>query len=511
MLEHVALHQTRFNTPGVAPDGRGVLLGKLGLVLVPSLDGLVTFFRLLADDTPLDDLLPTLKIHQVRNPLGGRELVTQFHAASSYLLDRAAQVARLAGGLVFTGSSKHFVKYRDDKSPLGYDVSELHAEEGADFVLYGGEFTQGYARVKELPFAQLVFRLSPRPLPGEGTLSGRRTRRPLSASERELLWLVVEPGLAPSLLTYLWRNRVPVEATLLSRGGGAFEEGRRFLLARTQKLPERMVSLFLQVPGIELYRPVGNNVVVELGYRHPFRLEACPSVFEADRFYVFAGRRDTVDVIAVPGGLRLVEGEKLIAAHFELSEAEPLRSEPAPPEPVTVRLRLVPTPAPPRRVTGTLLPWRHVDWLKRLVFAVPPTVLAGYRLAPVDRGLLIVSPQGVDGVPIGEMLQQAAPSIYVPVGYEFLPRVSAPVLTDHVGGTSGRVVVVTRDAEPVAVEDEAFEPLGRRILGRLEVELARRDERAGAPRPEVDVAVHNEPAGPLPLWGFRAGEAPEEA
>ena len=30
MLEHVALNQTRFNTPGVAPDNRGILMGKQG-------------------------------------------------------------------------------------------------------------------------------------------------------------------------------------------------------------------------------------------------------------------------------------------------------------------------------------------------------------------------------------------------------------------------------------------------------------------------------------------------
>src|SRR4051812_5638027 len=131
MLEHVALHQTRFNTPGVAPDTRGILLGKQGAVLFASVDKLVGFFRILSEEAPLDDLLPTLKLLQVRTPLGSREFLILFHAASSYLVDRAARIATLLGGLTFTGSGKHFVKYRDEASPLGYDVTELAAQDSA--------------------------------------------------------------------------------------------------------------------------------------------------------------------------------------------------------------------------------------------------------------------------------------------------------------------------------------------------------------------------------------------
>src|SRR5258708_6453010 len=159
MLERVALNQTRFSTPGVAPDNRGVLLGKQGALLFSSLDHLVGFFRVFCDESSMDDLLPKLKISEVRTPLQSREFIVVFHASSSYLVDRAARIAGVFGGLTFTGSGKHYVKYRDNRSPLGYDLAALHTEP-ADFVLYTDSFTQGYARVKELPFDQLVFRLS---------------------------------------------------------------------------------------------------------------------------------------------------------------------------------------------------------------------------------------------------------------------------------------------------------------------------------------------------------------
>ena len=66
-----------------------------------------------------------LVIRRLVTPLKTREIMLQVQAESSYRMDRIAGVAKLAGGLVFTGTSRHFVKYRDAASPLGYDVLEL--------------------------------------------------------------------------------------------------------------------------------------------------------------------------------------------------------------------------------------------------------------------------------------------------------------------------------------------------------------------------------------------------
>src|SRR5690606_42089042 len=74
--------------------------------------------------------------------------------------DRIASVAKLAGGLVFTGSARHFVKYRDAASPLGYDVVEL-LDERTDIVLCHDSFRQAYAYDREIAFRDLVMKLEP--------------------------------------------------------------------------------------------------------------------------------------------------------------------------------------------------------------------------------------------------------------------------------------------------------------------------------------------------------------
>ena len=56
-LEHVAQGQTRFFTPGVAPDPRGILLGRFCLMTFPTLEGAVSWLRLYSAEASLDELM----------------------------------------------------------------------------------------------------------------------------------------------------------------------------------------------------------------------------------------------------------------------------------------------------------------------------------------------------------------------------------------------------------------------------------------------------------------------
>src|SRR6478736_551960 len=143
MLERIALHQTRLRTPGLGLDAKGVALGAKGLVLLPSIDRLVALLSVYTREHSLEDLMPTLEIQLVRSKLGTRELVVSFAAESSDRMDRIAETARLVGGFTFTGTSRHFVQYRDAAAPFGYDATELLST-AAVLALYNDRFTQVY-------------------------------------------------------------------------------------------------------------------------------------------------------------------------------------------------------------------------------------------------------------------------------------------------------------------------------------------------------------------------------
>src|SRR5580693_4755529 len=160
MLDRIALHQTRLRTPGLGLEGKGVALGAKGLVLLPSLDRLVAWLSVYTREHSLEDLMPSLQIQIVRSKLGTREITLSFAAESSDRMDRVAETARLVGGFTFTGTSRHFVQYRDAAAPFGYDAQQLLGSEAA-IALYHDHFSQTYDQGKPVDLRALLLRLMP--------------------------------------------------------------------------------------------------------------------------------------------------------------------------------------------------------------------------------------------------------------------------------------------------------------------------------------------------------------
>lgn len=496
MLEHVALGQSRFMTPGVAPDPRGILLGRFGLMVFPTLEGVVSWLRLYSSESPLDELLSGLEITQVRTPLGSREMVVRIPATSSYLLDRAARCAQLVGGATYTGTSKHFVKYRDDRAPYGYDANEIQAlPEGSAFMVHGDSFVQTYGKERELPLDKLLFRLSRRRVPG-----GDKLR----VEERHELYLVVAPGLGEGVIRYLWRNRILAEVGLVTpEGRSAFDEPGRpksHILFRARDLPPRILDLFLATPGVAVFRPVSQNVAVEVGFAHLIDLASCQSLFDASRFFLFWGKADRVDVVLGP--LELSSIEHLTRVDIDLEKpatGDTMKLTQI--DAVGVPIEVAPSLTPSRRVVAALIPIEQAQWLKRLVYFLPQTSLRGHRVALTDRGILVVANQDVDVIPLGAPLAEVAPGLLVPLGMDLVPRVAPDVLARSLGHGAGVYTVFPPGGNPFQVNDQALVPLERRALARVEVAAAEvLDARV---EPPGDPAVVNDPVGRFALWGFR--------
>jgi len=491
-LEHVAQGQTRFFTPGVAPDPRGILLGRFCLMTFPTLEGAVSWLRLYSSEASLDELMANLSITKAKTALGSREIVIQIPAVSSYLADRAARLARLVGGAIYTGTSKHFVKYRDDRSPYGYDAVDISAMAAStDFMVHGDEFAQSYVKEGDLPFDRLLFRLSIRKIPGAERLA---------AEDRGDLFLAVAHGLSDGIIRYLWRNRVEAQAGLFTpKSDSAFDEAKRgYMLIRVRALPERILALFVGTPGIDVFRPAGANAAVAVGYEHPIDLASCQSVFPQDTFHVF-WPGDRVHVPAGPPTLSEI-GE-LTRVDLELDKPrDPSQHAGAAPEPIGVELRLAAAMGPPRRVVATLIPTEHAPRLKRILFALPPVALRDQRVAVTDRGILVVGSQNLDVIPLGQLLCELAPGLLVPLGMDIVPRVSSEVLRRALGHETGVVTVFTADNRPFRIGEGSFASLERRSLAKLEVDPA--EVQSHAAEQSVEAKVVNDAVGRFALWGF---------
>ena len=443
MLERVALHQTRLHTPGLGLEAKGVALGTKGLVLLPTLDRLVALLSVHTRAHSLEDLMPSLEIQLVRSKLGTQEITLSFAAESSDRMDRLSEMARLVGGFTFTGTSRHFVQYRDAIAPFGYDARTLLATDGA-LALYHDKFTQTYDVEKRIELKTLLLRLMPHVDPSSAEENGARV-------------LVAEQGLGPALIHYLVRSRVEGEVAVGEwPPRSAFEEGpvRRYIV-RVVDLPKRMRPLMENTPGIVTFLPAAPGVAVEMGYRHPVHLRACP-VFEPFGLVLFRGRGDE------PWGLaRLPQmGDLRAFARVELrSESEPeivLVARTGEPENVRVPLRVLPSAAPWKNVTATWIRTEELPLLRRLAYALPRRTLARTEVAITAQGAFLRSPDGIEAIPLGIFFVKIHPNLYLPAGYDVIPSVAPEVLYRALGAPPSRVLFVTSDAKVIGVEESAF-------------------------------------------------------
>ena len=498
MLDHVAANQTRFVAPGLAPDPRGVALGRYCVVLLPSLDRVVGLFRGLSERTSLDDLLSALKITQVKTPLQSQEFLVQLPAQSSFAADTLAQVANLMGGLTFTGSSKHFVKYRDTRSPLGYDVDSLHSGAG-DVVLYAGDFVQAYTHVRDLPFDRLALGLSLEKVRGDRVL------------DNEAALARVVPGLWRYVVGYLHRNNLPCKAAACeSEMSPGQSEPERFYLVQT-RLHGRMEKLFRTTPGIELYRFEGERVAVEVGYRHPLELSSCSSVFPGGRFYLLSGRRDRQDVII--GNPTYVDASALVSIGAPVRTPVSVSGAPIDIEGVNVPLRLVCSLAPRQSVAASRIPAIQAPWLKKLIYMLPPQVLEETQICVAGDHIYLHNPRGLEFLPLGEMFYQAADGVMVPVGHELIPRIHPEVLVQHLQGGPDKLFFFVRgDADdkqtgsvPLLLPRSGFTPLSRKAMAHVLVRPLTPQALSGVME-QAQLSLVNDPVGAFPLWGFTANK-----
>src|SRR4029077_945308 len=136
-------------------------------------------------DRSLEDLMPSLAMHDVKSKLGTREISLEFAAESSDLRDRLAETARLVGRFTCTGTTRHFVQYRDAGAPFGYDAGELLAQD-ASYALYHSTFSQAYATERVIEIRSLLLRLQPH-------------ADPATMKEAGAKWICAEKGLGPAL------------------------------------------------------------------------------------------------------------------------------------------------------------------------------------------------------------------------------------------------------------------------------------------------------------------------
>jgi hypothetical protein len=516
ILEPVAAGQTRFRMQGLAPDARGIAVGREALIVFESLDRCVAFLGAYSVEASLDDLLPTMTLERAKRSGGGTALLLRCEASDGYALDRLSRLAGAARSQLYAGSGSVFVRYRESRAPFGYDLAvplaELLARDGnsagltADEVLVvDQEFFSRHKISDRIDPVELIQRLQLRsvtlPLPGIAS-------DPDLCGMRDMALVLVAPGVADRVLAYLWRKEIAMAGVRVTLA----EDRRPSLLLRLRSPSGRILDVLRPIPGVELFAPVSSRAAVEVGWTHPIHLASASSCLPGDEMYLFRGRADRVE--RIDGAPRFVDGQFLVETKVELREAE------FEVEPVEMRetgrlrvdLRLRPS-SMAREPRASLVDWADIELLRRLVYLVPPSALAAARLVPLTDGLLIVSGGariGRDGralsvgtlIPLGRRFVEIAPGVLTPDGFELWPRLR-PQLIRELLGLEGedRAVFLAPGREPVHIADDRMMSLDAAAIGTLTTGEASFVE-PSLPALEAGT-ISNQRLGRFALWGFR--------
>lgn len=540
ILEPVAAGQTRFRMQGLSPDPRGIAVGREALIVFESLDRCVSFLGAYGLEASLDDLLPSTTLERARRTGGGSALLLRCEASDGYGLDRLARLAGAARSQLYVGAGSVFVRARESAAPFGYDlavpVAELlvlpvhavHAVHGsssspgsgiglgADEVLVvDREFVARYRSEDRVDPIDLIQRLQLRSvaLPLQGIAAD-----PELCGMRDMALVLVAPGVADRVLAYLWRKEVAMAGVRMTLAG----DRRTSLLLRLRNPPGRVLDVLRPIPGVELLVPVSSRAAVEAGWVHPIHLASASSCLPGDEMYLFRGRANRVE--RIDGAPRFVEGRYLVQTEVQLRtaelssrlggagwEAEPAQLQEA--GQLHVELRLQPSSVT-RDPRASLIPWRELELLRRLIYLVPPSALAAARLVPLTEGLLVLSGGGrlgSDGrplsvgavIPLGRRYCEAAPGVLVPDGFELWPRLRPQLIREllELEGED-RAVFLEPGRDPIHIADERMMSLDAAAIGTLETSEAALVEASVAPL-EPGVVV-NQRLGRFALWGFRS-------
>ncbi len=526
LLEPVAAGQTRFRMQGLAPDARGIAVGREALIVFESIDRLVGFLGAFSSEASLDDLLPSMTLERARRHAGGTALLMRCEASDGYALDRLARLAGATRSQLYVGAGSVFVRGRDARAPFGHDLAyslasvlasadSTNEDEtgvssglGADELLVvDHEFCSRLRVYDRIDPVDLIQRLALRrvALPLQGLAAD-----PECGGLRDMALVLVAPGVADRVLAYLWRKEVSMAGVHVTLG----DDRRASLLLRLRQPPPRLLDVLMPIPGVELLVPVSPRAAVEVGYEHPIHLASASTCLPGDEMYLFRGRVGRVE--RIEGAPRFVEGRYLVASEVRLREVDPEAMTVLETNRLHVDLRLRASSSTAREPRATLVDWNAIETLRRLVYLVPPSALGAARLVPLLEGLLVLGGARIgrgDGrglsvgtlIPLGQRLVEVAPGVLVPDGHELWPRVRPQLIREllRLEGED-QAVFLAADRQPIRIPAAKLLALDAAVIGMLSTSEPTIVE------PELPAQtlgkLVNQRLGRFALWGFRSQE-----
>ena len=503
MLQPVSLGHHRCICPGLSLAERGIPLGQQMALFFPELSAVKAFMAAASAEMSFERLLPSLEIVGTETHQGLKNWMVRFDVQDTSAADPLARWARLHRGRVFTGTQSHFVPYRDQQAPTGYDLRD------ASSVVRGtsGLVVYGHSGIEERLIKKSQSLLSMTLNLGLNSLSVLQQRR--RASKRTAF--LVPERLSAAFFSYLQRLEVKGDASPVFSDTQDlfFQNTKNYYLVNCDSVPESLFVLMKDVPGIEVLLPVLEHVFVAWPFKHPFTLENIAPLFEEDRLYLFSGVANRAFIFhrfGTPTQLEQMAKIKLKnAAPFleedRLQVARDLES-------MAVPIHLTAQASfKSRQVDGVFIPLAQLSWIQKLLYRLPQNRLEESRAALTKDGIFILSSEEGAQWPMGEFFQSTGNDVFLSWGFDWMPHISARQLRSSLALAEDDVCFIRSNEELVCLKKDVFQPLSKATVSawtvqNLEVSLL-------AEQGEDHMEIKHVPQKRFVLWrGIKLGKSP---
>jgi len=466
MLQPVSLGHHRCICPGLSLDERGVPLGQQLVILFPDLRAVTAFVATASAEMSLERILASLEIFGTQTPLGLKQWLVRFDVQDSLSADPFAQWARLHRGRVFTGTQSHFVPYRDQNAPTGYDLMEASSvvRGAAGIVIYAHAGMEERQLKNQESLFSIALNLSLIPL----SVTEQKAQREQRAA------FLVPQALSEHFFKYLQRLKVEGEVLpVFSETKELFSQPvRQFFLVSCNNVPRSLFLLMKEVPGVEVLIPALDNVFIAWPNRHPFVLENLAPLFDEDLLYVFSKNSDRAYLFRLFG--RATKLQHLTKLSFKTAKVhcdEPDVSKSSPLVPIGVPTQLIKSSlATPQRVDAVFIEKQKLSWLQSLLYRLPQHLLEESRALLTEEGIFILTPDGGSEWALGNYFYAIGSNMFMPWGFDWTPKISATHLREAIGGDVNDLCFVRGDETLVRLEQASFVPLSKAALAPWTVE-----------------------------------------
>ena len=211
-----------------------------------------------------------------------------------------------------------------------------------------------------------------------------------------------------------------------------------------------------------MFVPVSTGAAVEIGYRHPITLRACP-VFDEAGLVLLRGDADPVVIEQLPT-LGEVTGFAQVSYYgaASLQAGKPIARTCVPP--VAVPVRLAPSLQPASRLTASFIPPAEYPILRRMLYVLGRQALRESTVSFTQVGAVLLNRAGVESTPVGIFLRELRDGLFIAAGYDPVPAIDPEVLFRSLGSPTDQIVMMMPNSQPLAVARSSFVSLENAMI-----------------------------------------------